>query len=163
MIDLILEFSVHNTSTELYIRLLSTFKKEFIPQILGFKFQKLAGGKDIAARIENSDKHQKRAAYANVTGSMTMQAANPKQLARVTAKLIKAGLVCVEEIWPHLGPADQVVSEVYRENYEIAFEVGGSVEADFQKELRPQTDYHSRRREGRDDSDGQEHKSPVHL
>ena len=55
-----LEFSVHNTSTDMYIRLLAGFKKEFIPQILGFKFQKLASIKDIPLRVETADRPQKK-------------------------------------------------------------------------------------------------------
>jgi len=60
VIDLVLEFSVHSTSTDLYIKLLAGFKKEFIPQILGFKFQKMASIKDIPIRVEATDRPQKK-------------------------------------------------------------------------------------------------------
>ena len=63
----------------------------------------------------------------------------------------------MEELWPHLSPADSVVSEVFKENFQIAFEVPWT-DRDLQAELRPAADDNPRRREGGEHSDGQEHK-----
>lgn len=62
MIDLIIEFFVHNTNTDLYLQLLSHFKKEFIDQILGYKFQKLHANLEKTMKPELTEKQFKKGA-----------------------------------------------------------------------------------------------------
>jgi hypothetical protein len=60
VIDLIIEFFVHNSGTDLYLRLLDHFKKEFIGQILGYKFQKLNAFKEGTSKPEVGEKNSKK-------------------------------------------------------------------------------------------------------
>jgi hypothetical protein len=61
VIDLIIEFFVHNSSTDLYLKLLQNFKKEFISQILGYKFQKLFSNKETSQKADTQEKSSKKA------------------------------------------------------------------------------------------------------
>jgi hypothetical protein len=132
VIDLILEFAIHNSDTDQYFKLLNDFKKEFVPQILGFKLQKYGLMKEANQRIDIDEKTPKDATQDTVPQSFT-QLANPKNLVKVCAKLLKYRIIKLDEIWPHLGPSDSVFSEIYKENYSIAYTVTRGLSLSFSK------------------------------
>jgi len=71
------EFSLHNSA---FLRLIEVFKKDFLPHIVGFKFQQY-GRKD--------------------TDMLP-----PDSLYRLSAELIKSGYLTLDTLYPHLYPED---------------------------------------------------------
>ena len=132
---MILEFTIYNTGTDLYFRLLKTFKKEFISQILGYRFEKMAAYQKESPLGQTGPLGLSNLPTTSPTPvatkkSPTTAAAHSglsllRPSARIAAKLIKMKIVKVSEIWPHLSPADQTVTDTYRDNFSVAYEVLG--------------------------------------
>ena len=76
-----------------YVSLLQDYKKSYVAQLLGFKFQ---GHLDQLATALKS---------APQPSAEELKALIPKQLILLTAVLIAEGAVDLEDIWPHLGTA----------------------------------------------------------
>lgn len=47
----------------------------------------------------------------------------PESMMKIVAKMIKRGMVSIEEIWPHLSPVDKDIESDYEFKMNIAYKI----------------------------------------
>lgn len=66
VIDIILECFIHNYHSNIYIDVIKNFKREYIPHILGFRFQKYGLAADCSQEVFGSQKQIRDILYDEV-------------------------------------------------------------------------------------------------
>eukprot|EP00899_Mesostigma_viride_P021065 jgi/Mesvir1/28960/Mv17737-RA.1 len=106
--DIVLEsFELHLSATR-FLELIKIFKQSALPHIVGFKFQFFAGKTGEKGKEEGSGAAPTPAGLVPVTPKPT-----PVSLYRLAACLIKAGVLDVDELYPHLSPSDEDSQRVH--------------------------------------------------
>lgn len=104
ILDIVLDSFMNNLwNRQPYVSLLQDYKKPYVAQVLGFKFQ---------GRLEQLTTVLKTAPQPPAE---ELKAYIPKQLIMLTAVLIAEGAVLLEDVWPHLGTAgetEEAIDEV---------------------------------------------------
>ena len=88
---------------ELLLKLLKRFRRDYLPQILGFKLSKF-NVRRANDRIDMRNKTWKDFGNSN--------AMTPEAMMRMVARMIKRGMITVEELWPHLSPDDNEIENI---------------------------------------------------
>lgn len=93
-----------------YHEIILSFKKSAVPHLLGFKFsnyQKITGAITTCAPVE-------------VAKCLTERGMTPYALFKITANLIKVGIIQIEDIWVHLSPTDEEMKTAFTDKFKIA-------------------------------------------
>jgi len=93
-----------------YHEIISGFKAAAIPHLLGLKFQSYQKITDCTTSCPPTD----------IFKTLEERGMTPLALFRITANLIKAKIVKIEDIWTHLSPGDDKTEAAFSEKYQTA-------------------------------------------